>query len=97
MTVVVAMDGNVQDVRVFIEDLLGSITVMDVLIKTNQIGHPPPFVNDLSTRMDINIIAGVTQSTMRMRSSLCLSLSCLAAMATELKKQNPMACWASAW
>lgn len=31
MTVIVTMDGNVQDVRIFIEDLLGSITVMDVL------------------------------------------------------------------
>ncbi len=41
MTVVVAMDGNVQDVGVFIEDLLGSITVMDILEKktTKQAPH----------------------------------------------------------
>ena len=38
-----------------------------------------------------------TQSTIRIRSNLCFSRSCLAAMATELKKQNPIACCASAW
>ena len=60
-------------------------------------GHPK-FIgqqqNRLITRQQQHkkVETGVTQSTMRMRSNLCLIRSCLAAMATELKKQNPMAC-----